>query len=98
MAASAGKSANRTLLDAGNGLIVAGISFQVATMTVCGVLGADFFFRFFKTKPGSTTHEKPDKTPYERDLSEPKKHRNFKIFCAAIALGYLTVLIRCIYR
>lgn len=98
VAASAGKSADRTLLHAGNALIVAGISFQVATMTVCGILGADFFFRFFRTKPSSITEEKPDKTPYERDLSEPKKHRNFKLFCAAIALAYVTVLIRCIYR
>ena len=98
VAASAGKTSDRTLLHAGNGLIVAGISFQVATMAACGILGADFFYRFFRMKPSSVTQEKPDKTPYEKDLSEPKKHRSFKLFCAAIAFAYVTVLIRCIYR
>ena len=98
VAASAGNSANPKLLDAGNGLIVAGIVFQVVTMVVCGTLATDFFIRFLKTKPNSISQEKPNKTPYEKDLGEGKKHRNFKMFCGAIMLAYVTVLIRCIYR
>ncbi len=98
VAASAGSSGDPKLLDAGNGLIVAGISFQVATMVVCGVLAADFFLRFLKTKPGSTAQEKPDKTPYEKDLHDGKKPTKFRIFCIAIVFAYVTVLIRCIYR
>lgn len=98
VAASAGDSNDPKLLDAGNGLIVAGISFQVATMAVCGVLAADFFIRFLKSKPSLSSQEKPDKTAYEAELSDVKKHRNFKLFCFAIIFAYITVLIRSIYR
>ena len=99
LAAGAGKSSNITLLDAGNGLIVAGIAFQVATMAVCGILVLDFLVRFRK---GQTIQnrptEKPQKSGYESDLGDGKKHRNFYIFSGAILLAYATVLIRCIYR
>lgn len=97
IAASAGDNvSDPKLLKVGNGMIVAGIAFQVATMTVCGLLMLDYFLRFRKaTKNGVTSHVESE---YEKDQASPKIARNFRIFCFAIALAYTTILIRCIYR
>ncbi|KEF59019.1 uncharacterized protein A1O9_03862 [Exophiala aquamarina CBS 119918] len=97
IAAGAGDNLrNPKLLDVGNGMIVAGIAFQVATMAVCGILMLDYFIRFKKAKKNApTSHVESD---YEKDQHAPKKARNFRLFCYAIALAYTTILIRCIYR
>lgn len=36
------------MTDMGNNIIIAGIVFQVVTMSVCAVLAVDFFMRFFR--------------------------------------------------
>ncbi|OBT70174.1 hypothetical protein VE03_00331 [Pseudogymnoascus sp. 23342-1-I1] len=91
VAASAGDTGNKKLLDAGNGLIVAGISFQVATMAVCGLLVAAYIFRYKKaSRAGTLTTEKNDYNPGEK--------RKLRIFCVAIAVSYITILTRCVYR
>ncbi|KFY08683.1 hypothetical protein V492_06005 [Pseudogymnoascus sp. VKM F-4246] len=91
VAASAGDTGNKKLLDSGNGLIVAGISFQVATMAVCGLLVAAYVFRYKKAaRVGTPTTEKNDYNPGEK--------RKLKIFCVAIAIAYITILTRCVYR
>lgn len=96
-AAAAGDHAsNPKLLDVGNGLIVAGIAFQVATMGVCGLLMLDFFIRFQRAKKArSASHSE---TEYEKNQGLQKATRNFRIFCFGIALAFLTIFIRCIYR
>lgn len=97
IAAGAGDNLrNPKLLDVGNGMIVAGIAFQVATMAVCGTLMLDFFIRFKKAKKNGLTSQV--ESDYEKDQGSPKIARNFRIFCCAIALAYTTILIRCIYR
>ncbi|KFX95898.1 hypothetical protein V495_03927 [Pseudogymnoascus sp. VKM F-4514 (FW-929)] len=91
VAASAGDTGNKKLLDSGNGLIVAGISFQVATMAVCGLLVAAYVFRYKKaTRAGTITTEKTDYNPGEK--------RKLNIFCIAIGISYITILTRCVYR
>lgn len=99
IAASAGRQGSALLLDAGNGLIVAGIAFQVFTMSICGLLILDFAIRFWRSKPGHASDTlTPEKTAYQMDLGDAKKMTSLKTFCCAIVIAYLTVLIRCIYR
>lgn len=99
VAASAGPQNNKKLLDTGNGLIVAGIAFQVATMTICGVLVTSCFVRYqsAKKKNGAVSPAM-EKTDYAQISGDPKKKRMLTIFCSAIGVAYLTILIRCIYR
>lgn len=78
---------NQDMVKSGNNIIITGIAFQVATMSVCGLLGLDFFIR--ATRSGSLS----------AGMGEKSTHwKNFTFFCAAEILAYTTVLIRCIYR
>ncbi|GAQ02774.1 sphingoid long-chain base transporter RSB1 [Aspergillus lentulus] len=84
VAAAAGNT-NVKLLKAGDDIIIAGIAFQVATMSVCGFLGLEFFIRYWKRGPGLSG----EKTSLGRDI---------KWVIVGEVLAYFTVLIRCIYR
>ncbi|PGH03779.1 hypothetical protein AJ80_08649 [Polytolypa hystricis UAMH7299] len=88
VAAAAGRK-DPKMLEAGNNIIITGIAFQVFTMSMCGLLGLDFFIRAFRNGAFSTTSATTEKT---------RSWRAFKWFCAAEGLAYTTVLIRCIYR
>lgn len=95
--AAAGGTTNKKLIDGGNNLIVAGIAFQVATMSVCGVLILIYIFRYRKARQHpDALHEKSD---YQMDKeSGGVSLGKVKLFGLVIVLSYLTVLIRCIYR
>ncbi len=97
IAASAGDHVtNPELLHAGNGLIVAGIAFQVATMAVCGLLMVDYYIRFRRAK--KTQAQSHTESEYEKNQAQPKTTRNMKMFCVAIGVAFTTIFIRCIYR
>ena len=49
-AAAAAKKSSPDLASVGNGLIIAGIAFQVVTMAVCGVLAIDYSIRLRKSR------------------------------------------------
>ena len=76
-------------MQAGNRTIIAGIAFQVATMSVCGLLAVDFIFMAWRKG------EQRVKTDVPRDR---KKERRIWMVFGAEAMAYITVLIRCIYR
>ena len=100
-AATVGNKRDKGLLDAGNGLIVAGIAFQVATMAVCALLMADYFRRFHRAKKASMSATAMDGAPgseWEKNRSDPRVKRNFRIFCVAIGIAFITIFIRCVYR
>ncbi|RHZ47503.1 hypothetical protein CDV55_101538 [Aspergillus turcosus] len=86
VAAAAG-STDRKLLQAGDDIIITGIAFQVATMSVCGLLGLEFFIRYWRRGPGFAS---------EKALTS--LGRNIKWVIVAEVLAYFTVLIRCVYR
>ena len=96
-AAAGDKGSSPKLLDAGNGLIVAGIAFQVATMAVCGLFMADYFRRFHRARKASSSNGDYG-SEWEKNRSDPKARRNFRIFCYSIAISFVAILIRCIYR
>ena len=95
--AAAGGTTNKSLIDGGNKLIVAGIAFQVVTMAVCGILVLVYIFRY----RNASKQNKPigEKSAYETDKETGAAGlRRVKLFGWLIFLAYITVLIRCIYR
>lgn len=88
IAASAGRT-NQTLLKLGDDVIVTGITFQVVTMAICGLLGLEYFFRLWKT--GIKWHG-------EKSAENVSSPRNVRWICVAELFAYIGVLCRCIYR
>lgn len=87
--AASAKRDQPKLLDAGDDIIIAGIAFQVATMSCCGVLGLDFFVRFLRR--GRDTLD-------EKALQNGVGRNRIKFVIGAVITSYTTVLVRCIYR
>lgn len=86
--AAAGKK-NPSVLEAGNNIIITGIAFQVATMSVCGLLALEFFIRVYRNGRKGLSKEAG---------AGVVDYRRFRAFCAAEIFAYCTILIRCIYR
>lgn len=76
------------MMGIGNNIIIAGIAFQVATMTTCGILTADYSIRRYRHRK---THPEATKTT-------GASSKKAMIFQASVVFAYVTVLIRCIYR
>lgn len=87
-AAGGGTAATETakLVDVGDKMIVAGIAFQVVTMSICGLLGADFAVRTWlaRRKVG-------------RSVFEGEK-KGFEFYLACTAIAFVLIYIRCAYR
>lgn len=96
IAAGGGSSDNINIVNAGNNLIVTGIAFQVATMTVCGVLVLVYLWRYRKAR--AERHASDEKSTFEMSKTNGAVSRKLYIFGAMLVLAYFTVLIRCIYR
>ncbi|MBK5651980.1 MAG: RTA1 domain-containing protein, partial [Rhizobium sp.] len=85
------------LIDGGNKMIVAGIGFQVATMAVCGILVLIYVIRY--KKGTATSHAVDEKSAYHMDKEQGAMPLwKVKVFAIVVAVAYVTVLIRCIYR
>jgi len=80
------------LLDTGNGLIVAGIALQVATMFVCLLTAADFAWSVYKHH--SKWDDSREKTPTYHRLA----NKSFQFYLGASAVAFVLIWIRCIYR
>jgi RTA1 like protein len=97
-AAAGDRDSNPKLLHAGDALIVTGIAFQVATMAACGLLMIDYFRRFRKARKASSSSNGDYGSEWEKNRTDPKIRRNFRVFCYAIAGSFVAIFIRCIYR
>ena len=71
----------------GNNLMMAGISFQVVTLFVFGVLAAVYWFRLARSA-----------TPLSPSAETVKRSLGFKLFAGGFMFAYLTIFIRCVYR
>jgi hypothetical protein len=78
------------LLDVGNGLIMAGIAFQVATMATCIILTTDFAFRLARNRR--------NKDFVTTGTPEALGNTKFLFYLGCSALGFMTIFIRCVYR
>jgi RTA1 like protein len=100
VAASSGTSsnANQSVVNAGDDLIVAGIAFQVFTMTICGILAVNYYMRLRKADQQPSNSEKGTNDTLTRYGTNSKRDHQFHIYCSCIVSAYLAILIRCIYR
>ena len=85
--ASAASPDQKSLLDTGNGVMVAGMIFQVVTLLLFGVLSVVYAFRVWKYQ-----HE------LDFEANTLRQSLKFKAFLVALVLAYLVILIRCTYR
>jgi hypothetical protein len=85
--ASAATNTQKGLLDAGNGLMIAGMVFQVATLLLFGLFAAEYGIRVWK--------HKNELNPATFTL---RRSMMFKSFLGALTLAYVAILIRCVYR
>lgn len=96
--ATTGDGNNQALLDAGSGLLIAGVAAQVVNMVGCGAIILHFIWSYRRYTRGSGNKEQTDSSQYAIDKTNPKLRRNFNLFCYALATSYIAILIRCIYR
>ncbi|KAJ5651644.1 RTA-like protein [Penicillium longicatenatum] len=94
-AAGAGNT-NQFLLKVGDDIIIAGIAFQVFTMSVCGILALHFFWNVARKGNGLVGEKTLDSN---LGTAVPAISPNrMRLIIAAEVFAYFTVLIRCIYR
>lgn len=108
-AATSGKNEDmdrvKTLQDISSGMLIAGVAFQVANMIACGL------FMLYYWKLYRTSRQKVESTSGDSDhgvmgTQQPirgksrlrLRHDRVKIFIWAIAIAFIAVVIRCIYR
>lgn len=77
------------MMEVGDGLMLAGVSWQVATLVTFAAAALDFAARRYR---GLAT------SPLSLTAQTTKQDPKFKIFMAAYLLAFVTILIRCIYR
>ena len=75
------------LLNIGTDLMLTGIVWQVVTLVIFAAVAADFGFRLSKSTK-----------PFSIEAADIKNKRSFKLFLAGLALAFLTVFTRCVYR
>ncbi|KAG7004449.1 efflux pump himE [Physcia stellaris] len=73
--------------DIGNNLMMAGISWQVATLLVFGILVADYVYRAYSSRNSFT-----------QATVNLLASRDFKLFAASIVLSFLVIFTRCVFR
>ncbi|KAH0289022.1 RTA1-domain-containing protein [Aureobasidium namibiae CBS 147.97] len=76
------------LVKIGNSIMVAGICVQVATMALCGLVAADFFFRRYRSRQAQNNLDDP------MTRSTP----GFRFYVGAASVAFVTVFIRSVYR
>jgi hypothetical protein len=82
-----GAGNNVSLRNKGTNLMISGIVWQVATLLAFAGLVIDYFLR--------TRRAWNDVTPEAKVLFEQRKFRGF---LAAVAVAFLAVFLRCVYR
>jgi hypothetical protein len=99
-AGDSGSGRNKKLLDAGNGLIIAGIAFQIVTMVACFILLTDFYIRFRRARKQTLRADGmvSSESDWEKNRTNPTIKRNFRFFVVAVGIAFFTTLTRCVYR
>lgn len=83
---------NMAQLNAGNNIMMAGLSFQVFTLVVFAAMSLEYFYRVVRdVRRTGGAGLNPETVRLRNSV-------NFKLFCASLVVSYLAILIRCIYR
>ena len=85
IAATANDGSN--MLNVGTDMMLTGIVLQVVTLLIFGGLALDFYLRLRR-----------DNIPLTTEATNIKHKPSFKLFLSGLALAYLTVFTRCVYR
>ncbi|KAK8167885.1 RTA1 like protein-domain-containing protein [Phyllosticta citrichinensis] len=88
MAATA-DSSDKDLLDTGNNIMMAGLSFQVFTLAIFAILSIEFAWRVRRCADAAAMNDKT------RAL---RASRKFRGFLAALFVAFWGIMFRCIYR
>lgn len=80
---------NSSMMKVGDGLMLAGVSWQVATLVLFATAALDFAIRRYRALPIA---------PLSAAAQSTKQDPKFKAFMVAYLLAFLTILIRCVYR
>ncbi|KAK9234062.1 RTA1 domain-containing protein [Lipomyces kononenkoae] len=83
--AASGKASNT--IDTGNDIMLAGICFQVVTLSVFALMALDYYLRFRRSKLVLS----PKTETLQHDIK-------FKLFITALVIAFLSIYIRCVYR
>ncbi|KAJ5497699.1 RTA-like protein [Penicillium expansum] len=79
---------DQAMVEKGNNITIAGIVFQVATMSECGVMALEFFIASRKNL----------REGFQGEAGTEKLQQRICLVLAAEIVAYTTVLIRCIYQ
>ncbi|UPK90167.1 hypothetical protein LCI18_001102 [Fusarium solani-melongenae] len=101
--ASTGDNPDPKRADLGNNLLIAGVSFQVVNMVVCGVLMLIYIYRYrnagklatYTVDCGGDGIISTDSPASHRTTQSDKR---VKQFIYSITIAYIAIIIRCIYR
>ncbi|KAH7409578.1 RTA1 like protein-domain-containing protein [Cadophora sp. MPI-SDFR-AT-0126] len=80
---------DKKMLDMGNNIMVAGVTFQAVTMVVCGLLALDFAYSLYR-------HREERKKVVQAPSA--KSARAFQFYLTCFVIAFLAILTRCIYR
>lgn len=89
------------IVDVGNSIMIAGIAFQVATMTVCLILAVDFAIALWRgnvlrrTTPESSESEGAE---LEKTTTNSAKTNKFYYYLTCSFIAFIAIYVRCIYR
>jgi hypothetical protein len=87
-----------SLLDVANSVIVAGVVLQVASMILSGFILFTFMRKYQKSKKNSREKAPHQESQYERDRSYSQERKAFRSLALSLAVAFVAVLSRCIYR
>lgn len=102
--ATSGNVPNQKLLDAGTGLLVAGVAFQAANMAFCGGLMVIYWLRYRAGKKrgdimqGVRRRDSVGTEEGEAAATGLWPETKFQKYLYAIIIAYFAILIRCVYR
>ncbi|KIV95026.1 hypothetical protein PV10_02733 [Exophiala mesophila] len=103
-ATAIGNSSNTTIFDVATAILTTGVAFQAANMVFCGGFVVIFFRRYQRAKkhkteiPGEETTYHRAKSAAAGDPAARREVRNFRVFTWTLALAYIAIIVRCIYR
>ncbi|KAI8677665.1 hypothetical protein NCS55_00483800 [Fusarium keratoplasticum] len=101
--ASTGDNPDPKRVDLGNNLLIAGVSFQVVNMVVCGVLMLIYIYRYRNVRKLATYtvdcgEDGIISTDSPTSHRTPQSDKRVKKFIYSITIAYIAIIIRCIYR
>lgn len=80
---------NNSMMKVGDGLMLAGVSWQVATLVLFSIAGFDYAIRRYRAL---------SITPLSANAETTKNDPKFRAFMAAYLIAFVTLLTRCVYR